>query len=89
MPAAPLDPWFLEMLVCPETRMPLQQAAPDVVAKLNAAVEKGALLYVSGQRVSDKLDGALVRQDGEVCYGIHNGMPYMRKDQQIPLRQLR
>lgn len=76
---------LLEILVCPETRQPLTPAAPDVVARLNAAIAAGQLTNRSGQAVKQKLSGGLVRQDGKVLYAIVDDIPLMLVDESIGL----
>ena len=76
---------LLEILVCPETRQPLTPAAPDVVARLNAAIAAGQLTNRSGQAVKQKLSGGLVRQDGKVLYAIVDDIHLMLVDESIGL----
>lgn len=83
-----VDPFLLEILVCPETRAPVAQASAELTKALVAASGKGTLTNRGGQRV-ERLDGALVRQDNEVAYPVRNGIPIMLVDEQIPLQQLR
>ena len=88
MPAA-LYPFLVDILVCPETRANVSVASADLVKQLNAAIEKGTLFTKGGDRVSEKIDGALVRQDNEVAYMVREGIPIMLEKQQLNLRQLR
>lgn len=88
MPAA-IDPFLVDILVCPETRANVSVAPPELVKQLNASIEKGTLFTKGGDRLSEKLDGALVRQDNEVAYMVRDGIPIMLIAQQINLRQLR
>jgi uncharacterized protein YbaR (Trm112 family) len=83
-----IDPFLLEILVCPETRANVSPASPELLQALQAAAEKGTLVNRGGLRV-DKLDGALVRQDEEVAYPVRDDIPLMRLDDQLNLRQLR
>ncbi len=84
-----VDPFLLEILVCPETKANVSLAAPDVLAALNAAVDKGTLTNRGGRRVTERLQEALVRQDNEVAYPVKDGLPLMLVDEQISLRQIR
>ena len=76
---------LLEILVCPETRQPLTPAAPDVVARLNAAIAAGQLTNRSGQAGKQKLSGGWLRQDGKVLYAIVDDIPLMLVDESIGL----
>lgn len=76
---------LLEILVCPETRQSLTPAAPELVARLNAAIATGQLTNRSGQAVKQKLSAGLVRQDGKVLYAIVDDIPLMLVDESIGL----
>ena len=76
---------LLDILVCPETRQPLQEAPPEVLARLNAAIAAGALVNRSGQRIEARLAGGLVRQDGRVLYPITDDIPVMLEGESIAL----
>lgn len=86
---AALDPFLVDILVCPETRANVAVATPDLVKQINAAIERGVLFTKGGDRLTDKIDNALVRQDNEVAYMVRDGIPIMLVAQQISLRQLR
>lgn len=84
-----LDPFLLEILVCPETRASVALGDAELVKRVNAAIAKGTLHTKSGAPVHDKVDALIVRQDNEVAYAVREGIPIMLIDQQISLRQLR
>ena len=84
-----IDPFLLEILVCPETKANVSLAPPELVLALNTAIEKGALHNRSGRRVTERVQAALVRQDNEVAYPVRDGLPMMLVDEQISLRQIR
>lgn len=84
-----LDPFLLEILVCPETRANVALGNAEIVKQVNAAIEKGTLTMKSGERVLEKVDALVVRQDNEVAYAVRDGIPIMLISQQISLRQLR
>ena len=79
---------LLELLVCPENRMPLELADEDVVARLNKAIAAGSLTNRAGQRLEEPLSGALLRQDRTLAYGIVDDIPIMLVDEAILLDQL-
>jgi uncharacterized protein YbaR (Trm112 family) len=68
---------LLAQLRCPETHQKLALADETLLAKINEQIEAGAVQNRSGARVSQKLEAALVREDGKVVYPIRNGLPIM------------
>ena len=79
---------FISLLVCPENRTPLKQADEELVARLNAQVGAGQLKNRGGQVLSKRLDGALVRADGQIAYPIVDEIPVLLIDEGIPLDQI-
>jgi uncharacterized protein YbaR (Trm112 family) len=84
----PLEPFLLEMIVCPETRQALRLADPALLGRLNAAVVKGRLKDKAGRVVDPVLDLALVRADGAVAYPVWDDVPRLLVDAGIPLDAL-
>jgi uncharacterized protein len=80
-----VDPELLEILVCPETRQPVHEAEPAVLARLNAAIGGGSVKNRAGELVRDAIDGGLVREDGQVLYPVREGIPIMLIDEAIGL----
>ena len=80
-----IDPGLLKILCCPETRQPVAEADAALVAALNARVAAGTLKNGAGKPVTDKLDGALVRNDRGVAYPIRNRIPILLVEEAIPL----
>lgn len=76
---------LLDILVCPETRQPLHEASADVLARLNAAIARGAIVNRAGQRVDERLAAGLVREDGLVIYPIVDDIPIMLEGESICL----
>jgi uncharacterized protein YbaR (Trm112 family) len=83
-----LDNDLLELMVCPDSREKLSLADASLVAQLNARVEKGELTNRAGDPVEQKLDAALVRDDGEFAYSVIDDIPNLIVDEGIPLQQL-
>lgn len=80
-----IDPELLEILCCPETHQGLTLASAQVVEVLNRSIEAGNASNRGGKRVTDRIDGALVRQDGKYAYPIRQKIPVMLMDEALPL----
>jgi uncharacterized protein YbaR (Trm112 family) len=83
-----LDQKLLDILACPETKEPVSVADDALIAKINAAIEAGTLQNRAGQKVTEKIDGGLVRQDQKYLYPIRDDIPIMLIDEGIPLENL-
>ena len=79
---------LISLLRCPQTRGSLRLAERDLVEKLNARIGRKALEDQRGERVTRKLDGALVREDDAVAYPVRGGIYDLLIDDAIPLDQL-
>ena len=79
---------LLEIVVCPENRTRLALAKADIVERVNAAIQRGTLHRRGGQLVAERVDGLLVREDGQVAYPIRDGIPVLLADDGIPLEQI-
>jgi uncharacterized protein YbaR (Trm112 family) len=85
---ADIDDELLAILVCPDTKVKLVRGERALVEKLNAAIGKRTVLDVGGRPVEERVDGALVRQDGKIAYAVRDGIPELIVDEGIPLAQL-
>lgn len=80
-----IDPDLLKILCCPETRQPVALADAALVEKLNQQVAAQTLKNRAGNVVTDRLDGGLVRADGQYLYPIRAGIPVMLVEEAIAL----
>lgn len=85
MPKSMIDKELLEILVCPETGEPLEEAGMEVLVRINELVEKGTLVDRSGERVSEKIDGGLVCRDGKYLYPVRENIPILLIENSIPV----
>jgi uncharacterized protein YbaR (Trm112 family) len=76
---------FLKLLVCPETQTPLAMAPPELLARLQRLQQTGALYNRANRQIEQPLEGALVRQDGNVAYPIIDNIPLLLIDEGIEL----
>ena len=83
-----LEPFFLEVVACPETRRPLRLADAELLAKLNVAIDKKKLKDKTQALVEPRLQTALVRDDDVVAYPVWDDVPRLVVDAGIPLDQL-
>ena len=80
-----LDPELLRILVCPETKEPVHVAGPELLERVNRAIEAGTLSNRSGERVTEKVAAGLVREDGRILYEVKDDIPIMLIDESVIL----
>lgn len=83
-----VDDFLLEILVCPETKERVRLADGDTLGKLNDLVKKGRLKNRAGDPIKERMEAALVRDDGRFAYPVRDDIPVMLVDEGIPLDQL-
>ena len=49
-----IDPQLLEILVCPETKEPVEMAPDKLVAEINEAISAGKVVNRGGNKVAEK-----------------------------------
>ncbi len=80
-----IDSELLVKLRCPDTRRPLRPATAAELAELNEVIGRGEVTNRGGKVVSERIDGALVRDDETVAYPIRHDIPLMLVEEAIPL----
>jgi uncharacterized protein YbaR (Trm112 family) len=83
-----LNPDLLKILVCPETKQTLKLADASTLERVNLAVAGGYLRNRGGERVKDRIEEGLIREDGRVLYPVREDIPVMLLDEAIPLDPL-
>ena len=80
-----IDKELLEILVCPETGEPLEEAGREIIARLNELVELGTLVDRSGEPVSEKIERGLLCRGGKHLYPVRENIPILLIESSIPV----
>jgi len=83
----PINKELLEILCCPLTKVPLKEASPALVERLNERIRAGQVKYENGATVKDELQEALLTVDGQRIYAVRDDIPIMLVDESIPVGQ--
>jgi uncharacterized protein len=73
----PIDPELLGILCCPETHQPLAVASPQLVEQINQRIRAGQVIAKTGRKVTEPIQGGLLRQDRQVLYPIRHHIPIL------------
>lgn len=83
-----IDRQLLDILACPETREAVSLADEALIESLNRKIEARQLVNRAGEKVTEPIDGGLVREDGRYLYAIRNDIPIMLVEEGIPLEAI-
>ena len=81
----PIDPEMLGILCCPETHQPLTVASPQLVEEINQRIRAGQMIAKTGRKVTEPIQGGLLRQDRQVLYPIRHHIPILLLDEALEL----
>ena len=84
-----INPELLEILVCPEDKTSLHEADGDLITRVNAAIASGTLKNIAGDVIEERIEGGLIREDGQRLYIIRDDIPVMLIDEAVPLHQIK
>ena len=83
-----IDQELLDILVCPESREPVDMADGAVLHRVNAAIEGDGVENRGGEAVTERLASGLLRADGRILYPVREGIPVMLIDESIDVSGL-
>lgn len=84
-----IHPKLLDILVCPETKQAVRPADVETIDRVNQAMDDGTLRNQGGDRVKNRIEEGLVREDGKVLYPVvDKDIPVMLLDEAIRLDAL-
>ena len=84
----PVDGKLLEILCCPVSKTPLTVLQSDRLEKLNAAIDRGEVKFVTGDMVEQALQEGLVTEDLKVIYPVEDSIPILLQEKGIGTTQL-
>lgn len=73
-------------LRCPDTMQTLMIANAPALRAVNDAVEQGVCINIGGEKVTEKLTDALIREDQERLYPVRNGVPILLIEEGIGIK---
>ena len=79
-----VDKKLLDILCCPETKQDLELVEAETVKKVNDAIAAGSVKNRGGEKVTEKIDAGLLREDKRYLYPIREDIPIMLIDEAIP-----
>ena len=82
-----IDSDLLQMLCCPETKLPLTEADGLLLKELNQKISEKTLKNVSGQVITAPLSCLLVTKDGSRAYPVVENIPVLLADEAIILKR--
>ena len=83
-----MDKKLLSILCCPVTHQGLSLVRPDMLKKVNAAIDAGELSNRDGSKLSETLAEALMTDDAKLLYPVNDGIPVLLEGESIGLEQL-
>lgn len=80
-----IDPEFLAMLRCPQSRAPLREATAAELEALNARIAAGGVADRGGESISEPLEAGLVVEGEAILYPVREGIPKLLVEAAIGL----
>ena len=79
---------FIALLVCPESRTALRRAPQPLIDRINDAIQKGSVRNRAGNRVTEPVMEALVREDSVLVYLVRGEVPNLLIDESLELDKI-
>ncbi|MGB0646176.1 MAG: hypothetical protein ACPGQS_03315 [Bradymonadia bacterium] len=79
---------ILGLLVCPQSKQPLRYGSKKLLTKLNKRIKSGSLTFLSGATINEPLNDILVRDDGNIAYGVFDEIPNLLADEGIEIQKI-
>lgn len=83
-----IDKELLDILCCPETKVPVEVLSEDKLKALNEKIAAGEVKTIDGRKVNEPLDAGLITEDGRTIYRIDDDIPIMLIDEGISADQI-
>ncbi|MCH7715724.1 MAG: hypothetical protein IH876_06320 [Gemmatimonadetes bacterium] len=83
-----MDKELLDILCCPETKVPVEVLSEDKLKALNEKIAAGEVKTIDGRKVNEPLDAGLITEDGRTIYRIDDDIPIMLIDEGIRADQI-
>ena len=80
-----IDQELLQILVCPETRQPLKLLDLIEIERLNTKIGQNLVFNRAGEKITEPIEAALVREDGMYAYPVRRDIPIMLIDESVKL----
>ena len=76
---------LVDLLRCPQDRSRLRVAPPEVVDRINRAIDAGTAVNLAGERAEKRIDAGLIREAGDLLYPVIDDIPVMLPDEALEL----
>ena len=83
-----IDKELLDILCCPETKVPVEMMPAENLKLLNERIAIGDIKTVDGTKVNTPLEEGLITEDGRTIYRIDDDIPIMLIDEGIRADQI-
>jgi uncharacterized protein len=83
-----MDKKLLDIVCCPQTKLPLQMLAGDRLTRLNDAIRRGAIRNHGDRVLASVVAEALVTRNGRLAYPVRDGIPILLEEEAIDLQQV-
>jgi uncharacterized protein YbaR (Trm112 family) len=83
-----MDQELLQILCCPQSKVPVELLASSDLEKLNRAIAEGKIKQIDGAILKKPVTEALITRDRKTIYRVDDGIPIMLIEQGISAAQI-